>query len=222
MCGSGNRPLDKAGALFLVARGMEGEADACACAAPELPAKAAAVQESPAGPVMVLDVETRRSAAEVGGWARADLMGVSVAVVWDGDSFRTFSQEDLPAMFALLKRAGLVVGFNSLRFDYAVLQPFADFDLRGLPSLDMLEAIRKRLNYRVSLDNLGQATLAGGKTADGLQVLRWWKEGRINEIAAYCRRDVDITLRLYEYGKREGHLLFTNKAGQKVRVPVEW
>jgi DEAD/DEAH box helicase domain-containing protein len=125
-------------------------------------------------------------------------------------------------MFALLRRAGLVVGFNSLRFDYAVLQPFADFDLRDLPSLDMLEEIKRRLNYRVSLDNLGQTTLGIGKTADGLQALQWWKEGRLDEIAAYCRRDVDVTLRLYEYGRREGHLLFTNKAGQKVRVPLEW
>ena len=171
---------------------------------------------------MVFDVETRRSADEVGGWNRADRMGVSVAVVWDGKDFRAFRQEELPAMFALLRRAGLVVGFNSLRFDYRVLQPFADFDLRDLPSLDLLDVIKTRLNYRVSLDNLGRATLDAPKSADGLQALRWWKEGRLDEITAYCRADVDITRRLYEYGRDRGHLLFTNKAGQKVRVPVEW
>ena len=171
---------------------------------------------------MVFDVETRRSADEVGGWNRADRMGVSVAVVWDGKDFRAFRQEELPAMFALWRRAGRVVGFNSLRFDYRVLQPFADFDLRDLPSLDLLDVIKTRLNYRVSLDNLGRATLDAPKSADGLQALRWWKEGRLDEITAYCRADVDITRRLYEYGRDRGHLLFTNKAGQKVRVPVEW
>jgi len=31
----------------------------------------------------VFDVETRRSAAEVGGWHRADRMGISVAVLYD-------------------------------------------------------------------------------------------------------------------------------------------
>ena len=25
--------------------------------------------------------------------------------------------------------------------------------------------------------------------ADGLQALRWWKEGKMDEIAAYCRMD---------------------------------
>ena len=86
----------------------------------------------------------------------------------------------------------------------------------------MLDVIKTRLNYRVSLDNLGRATLDAPKSADGLQALRWWKEGRLDEITAYCRADVDITRRLYEYGRDRGHLLFTNKAGQKVRVPVEW
>ena len=92
----------------------------------------------------------------MGGWHRADLMGVSVAVLYDskGDCFTEYEQEDLPAMFERLREAGLVIGFNSSRFDYAVLQPFAGYDLRSLPTLDMLVEVKKRLSYRVSLDNL--------------------------------------------------------------------
>ena len=71
------------------------------------------------------------------------------------------------------------------------------------------------------MDNLGQATLEAPKSADGLQALRWWKEGKMDEIAAYCRMDVDLTRRLYLYGLEHGHLLFTNKAGSRVRVPVD-
>ena len=58
---------------------------------------------------MVLDVETRRSAAEVGGWHRADLMGVSVAVLYDskGDCFTEYEQEELPAMFERLREGWL-------------------------------------------------------------------------------------------------------------------
>ncbi|MCQ2444774.1 MAG: DUF1998 domain-containing protein [Mailhella sp.] len=174
------------------------------------------------GPVMVFDVETRRSAAEVGGWNRACDMGVSVAVVWDGSGYRTFRQEQLGEMLDLLRSAGLVVGFNSFRFDYAVLQPFAGFDLHDLPGLDMLDDIRRRLNYGVSLDNLGRSTLDAPKSADGLLALKWWKEGRIDEIAEYCRMDVEITRRLYEFGRDNGYLIFTNKAGSRVRVPVSW
>ena len=137
------------------------------------------------------------------------------------DNYFAYQQEELPALFEKLGAADLVVGFNSLRFDYAVLAPFAPFDLRSLPSLDILQRIKDRLSYRISLDNLGQATLEAPKSADGLQALRWWKEGKMDEIAAYCRMDVDLTRRLYLYGLEHGHLLFTNKAGSRVRVPVD-
>lgn len=43
------------------------------------------------------------------------------------------SREELPALFEKLGAADLVVGFNSLRFDYAVLSAFAPFDLHKLP-----------------------------------------------------------------------------------------
>lgn len=173
---------------------------------------------------LVFDVETRRSAAEVGGWNRADRMGVSIAVAYDsraGDFF-TYTQEALPELFARMRAAQLVVGFNSFRFDYAVLSAFAPFDLRALPGLDLLRRVQDSLKYRVSLDNLGQATLDEPKSADGLQALRWWQEGRLDDIAAYCRKDVDLTRRLYLFGLEHGWLLFTNKAGQRVRVPVDF
>lgn len=173
---------------------------------------------------LVFDVETRRSAAEVGGWNRADRMGVSIAVAYDSraDDFFIYTQDVLPELFARMRAAQLVVGFNSFRFDYAVLSAFAPFDLRALPGLDLLRRVQDSLKYRVSLDNLGQATLDEPKSADGLQALRWWQEGRLDDIAAYCRKDVDLTRRLYLFGLEHGWLLFTNKAGQRVRVPVDF
>ena len=93
---------------------------------------------------------------------------------------------------------------------------------RELPSLDLLRRIEELLHYRVSLDNVAQATLHEGKSADGLQALRWWKEGRVEEIAAYCRKDVDVTRRVYLFGRARGYVLFRNKAGQRVRLPVDF
>ena len=184
---------------------------------------------------VVFDVETRRSAAEVGGWGKAGKMGVSITVLYDSrdDAYHAFQQEELGDFFARLGTASLVVGFNSLRFDYAVLAPLApcgfpkspsvqETDLRRLPSLDLLNRIHERLKYRVSLGNLGEATLGEPKSADGLQALAWWKEGRLDEIAAYCRKDVELTRRLYLFGLENGYLLFGNKAGQKVRVEVDF
>ena len=173
---------------------------------------------------VVFDVETRRSAAEVGGWNRADRMGVSIAVAYDSkaDNYFAYQQEELPALFEKLRAADLVVGFNSLRFDYAVLSAFAPFDLHKLPSLDLLQRVYERLSYRLTLDNLGQATLNEPKSASGLQALEWWQQGKLDDITTYCRKDVDITRRLYLHGLEHGFLLFRNKAGSPVRVPVDF
>ena len=174
---------------------------------------------------VVLDVETRRSAAEVGGWHRADRMGVSVVVLYDSrsDSFTSYQQEQVPELARVLASAPLVVGFNLLRFDYSVLEPHAPgFNFRGLPTLDMLIKVHEQLSYRLSLDNLARATLGAAKGADGLQALQWWKEGKLAEIEEYCRQDVALTRDLYLYGREHGYLLFTNKAGQAVRVRAQW
>ena len=173
---------------------------------------------------MVLDVETRRSAREVGGWHRARDMGVSVAVLYDAgsDAFLPFEQDALPELFGLLAQAELVVGFNILGFDYAVLQAFAPARLHDLPTLDLLAQVHRSVGRRISLDNLAQATLRAGKSADGMAALRWWKEGRLDLIAEYCRKDVDITRRLYLHGCEHGHVFCTDARGGRVRVPALW
>lgn len=76
-----------------------------------------------------------------------------------------------------------------------MLSAFAPFDGNKLPSLDLLQRVYERACYRLPLDNLGQATLNEPKSADGLQALEWWKEGRLDDITTYCRKDVDITRR---------------------------
>ena len=174
---------------------------------------------------VVLDVETRCSAAEVGGWHKASCMGVSIAVLYDSrtDAFTSYTQDEIPAMAEVLATAPLVVGFNLLRFDYAVLEPHAPgFSFRALPTLDMLVKIHEQLSYRVSLDNLAGATLGTQKSASGLEALKWWKERRLDKIAEYCTRDVLLTRDLFRYGRERGYLLFTNKAGQSVRVRAHW
>ncbi|MFP4446677.1 MAG: hypothetical protein ACLFPD_10585, partial [Desulfosudaceae bacterium] len=82
--------------------------------------------------------------------------------------------------------------------------------------------VQKTLGYRLSLDNLAGQTLGAEKSADGLQALRWWRQGEIEKIVAYCRQDVALTRDLYLYGRDNRFLLFSNKARQTVRVPVCW
>jgi DEAD/DEAH box helicase domain-containing protein len=172
----------------------------------------------------VLDIETQLSAQEVGGWHRAERMKVSCAVLWDSatGAYAVYREEQLGFMFNLLSRLDLVVGFNIKRFDYRVLSAYTDLDLLGLPTLDILEHVHKRLGYRLALDSLASATLGTSKSANGLLALKWWKQGKMRNIIEYCKKDVAITRDLFLHGKDCGYLLFRNKEGSLVRLPVDW
>ena len=232
-CGSGNRPIDKQSALEILnellrvnAAPIEGEREVKVqpqefrAAGPE---KKIARVEVPAS-YAVFDVETRRSAAEVGGWHRADRMGISVAVLYDSvsDSFKTYLEKDIPDLISDLRTFDLVVGFNNKRFDNRVLSAYTPFNFASLPTLDIMEKISERLGYRLSLDRLAEHTLGVKKSADGLQALQWFKEGRIDEIIDYCRQDVRITRDIYLFGLKNRYLLFKNKAGSIVRLPIDF
>lgn len=172
----------------------------------------------------VLDLETRRSAAEAGGWGKVSRMGVSCVVVYDSmtDAYEEYLGDEIERLADHLKQLDLVVGFNIIRFDYAVLKGCSSFDFHSLPTLDILHEIHKNLGYRLSLDNLGEHTLGKNKSADGLMALKWWKEGKIRQIIDYCRDDVELTRDLYLFGRKNSYLIFRNKAGMKTRVPVKW
>ena len=178
-----------------------------------------------AGPrVVVFDLETQRSAREVGGWSRAHLMRISLGVVWDSrqQEFTTYYEADVEALLQHLQAADLVVGFNILGFDYSVMRGYTRFDFRQLNTLDILRDIHDQLRYRVSLGALALATLGVPKSADGLQALQWWKDGRTDLIEQYCRQDVAITRDLFQFGLDHQYLLFDRKKDGRLRVPVTW
>ncbi len=228
-CGSGNRPIDKDAARVVLEGLLEKEAlpnnDGARPRMQPLFKEKTQVQPEtvtlPAG-YGVFDVETIRSAAEVGGWNRAERMGVSVAVLYDGqaDDFFVYRESEMDAFIQHLCRLELIVGFNNKRFDNRVLSAYTDVNLASLPTLDILEEVHKRLGYRLSLDRLAEKTLGVKKSADGLMALKWYKEGRIDKIITYCRKDVEITRDLLLFAVKNGYLLFQNKAGKTVRCPL--
>jgi DEAD/DEAH box helicase domain-containing protein len=249
-CGSGNHPLDKDGAFqvlagLLAARHAPGPQREIAPATPapatppgaeaallagkwSAPAGAAPSHPAPVaakGRVLFFDLETRRSAEEVGGWGRVHEMGLALAVVYDemaGD-FRTYFEHDVDRLLVDLLSADRVVGFNVKRFDYAVLRGYRSAAFDRIPTCDMLEEIYRALGFRVSLGHLAEATLGEGKSADGLQSLAWFRQGRMDLIEQYCRKDVEVTRRLYHFGRDRGFVLFRDaRLGTDVRVPVSW
>ena len=236
-CGAGNVPLDKAGCLHLLriltgrerldlsSQSFVEDADEAPIFAAWEVVEAIPEEPLPQGPhLVVFDLETQRSAAEVGGWNRAYLMGMSLGIVWDSHQqvHTTYFEDHVEALLHHLQRADLVIGFNVIGFDYSVLRGYTPFDFGQLNTLDILRDVHAQLGYRLSLDALGTATLNTPKSADGLQALQWYKEGRLDLIETYCKKDVEITRDLFRYGLTHGHLLFDRKGEGRLRVPVDW
>ena len=174
--------------------------------------------------IVYFDLETQKSADEVGGWDKIRDMKMSVGVTYSTarGEYRIYDEKQVNDLLTELQRADLVVGFNNLGFDYEVLHAYTVLDLRQLPTLDMLVEIRKALPHRLSLDSIAHATMGVEKTAEGLQAIRWFKEGKLAEIAEYCCYDVKITKLVHEYGAANKQLFYTNKFGSKLSVPVGW
>jgi DEAD/DEAH box helicase domain-containing protein len=60
------------------------------------------------------------------------------------------------------------------------------------------------------------------KTSEGLQAIRWFKEGKLYEVAEYCCYDVKITRLVHEFGAQHRQLFYTNKFGARLTVQVSW
>jgi len=187
---------------------------------PELPPEDECIPDT----CLVFDLETKFSAEEVGGWRNAHKMMMALGVIYDVDldRYETYLEKDVERLIRRLKYAGLVVGFNTDGFDFKVLSGYVDGKFPKVNSLDMLVVLKKQLGHRLSLNQLAEATLDVNKSADGLQSLVWWNEGKIDLIAEYCKKDVEITYRVYSYGQENGHLLYFHRSGVKVKVPVTW
>jgi len=175
--------------------------------------------------IVYFDLETQKSAEDVGGWDRIRDMRMSVGVTYSTarGSYLIYEEARVNELIEELRRADLVVGFNVLRFDYEVLVGHNDFfDPSQVPTLDMIVELQKQMTFRPSLDSMATATLGVEKTSEGLQAIKWYREGKLLEIAEYCCFDVKITWLLHEYGVNHRQLYYVNKFGKKVTVPVGW
>lgn len=175
--------------------------------------------------VVYFDLETQKSAEEVGGWgnARAMLMSVGVTYSTERGGYKIYGPNQARELILELRRADLVVGYNIAGFDYEVLgglDPF--FDPEQLRTLDLLVEIHKQVKRFISLDSFATATMGVEKTSEGLQAIRWFREGKMLEIAEYCCYDVKITKMLHDYGVEHGQVFYLDRFNKKLAVPVAW
>ncbi len=181
---------------------------------------------------LYFDLETKYSADEVGGWGHIMDMGLAVGVLWDSrdSEYHVYLEHQVPAMIEHLRRGDLTVGFNHIGFDLRVVAGSLPtesqrqqlyLELASLNHFDMLAELKKLLGHRLRLDAIARPTLQQGKSADGLQSLLWYKEGRIDLVIDYCKKDVEVTRLVHEYALHHGKLLYESRTGVKT-VALNW
>lgn len=170
---------------------------------------------------LVFDLETQNIFSDVGSNDSTDL-DISVASFYDSvdDKYTTLSIDELDQAWPLIEVADALVGYNTNHFDIPLLNKYYPGDLTQIKSIDILESIKNSLGRRLRLDSVAQATVGAKKSADGLQAVRWWREGKIDEIKKYCQQDVKVTKQVFEYAMKNGHVKF-KEGSRKREIPLD-
>ncbi|GAB4420407.1 MAG: hypothetical protein Kow002_08740 [Anaerolineales bacterium] len=175
--------------------------------------------------LVFFDLETQHLLDEVGGRRGIEKLRLSCGVTYSTatNDFRVYWEKDAPDLIHELRQADRVIGFNLIRFDYPVLRPYApNFNFASLRTLDLLQDIHRTLGFRLSLDAIAEASLGTTKSADGLKAVEWFRAGELEKLAEYCKKDVEVTRQVYEFGHEHGFVYYRSKLGSKLKVAVNW
>ena len=170
---------------------------------------------------VVFDLETQNYFSDVGGNDPVGL-DISVACFYDSetDKYTALTVDELSAAWPIIEHADALVGYNSNHFDIPLLNKYYPGDLRSIKSIDILESIKDSLGRRLRLDSVAEATVGAKKSADGLQAVRWWREGRVDEVKKYCTQDVKVTKKVFDYALLHGHVKFKD-GSRKREIPLD-
>ncbi len=167
---------------------------------------------------VVFDIET------IGDIQDLSTMKITVVSIYEfeNDQTRSFEEHELSNLWPILERAERIIGYNSEHFDLPILSRYYTGDLTKIPHLDMLKVIKDSTGKRFKLNDLVKATLQLEKSADGLQAMQWFKEGKLDLIKEYCEQDVRVTKELYLYGRKNKMLYYATLTGDLMPFPINF
>ena len=171
--------------------------------------------------ILTFDIETTNTFDEVGSPNPEDL-DLAVICVHDNQSneITHYFKEDLNKLWPTIEQADMLTTFNGNHFDIPLLNKYYAGDLTQIKSLDLLSEIRKSLGRRIKLDDIASATLGESKSADGLQSIIWWRQGKIDQVVSYCKQDVLVTRKVYDYAIKNGYVFYI-KDGKKEKIILD-
>lgn len=131
---------------------------------------------------------------------RVSVIGAYISWLNDGQGlYLAFLENDVSEFLELLKQAQLVVGYNHIWFDLAVLQKYSDFDLMKLPNYDILLKIEQKIGSKLKLNDVCKANFDNDIKTDSYSIYRHYhKQNKWLELVDYCMNDVRLTEGLFQ------------------------
>lgn len=159
---------------------------------------------------VVFDIET---VGDIRDYSSLKVTVVSV-YEYETDTYRSFDEHELSGLWPIFEKAERIIGYNSEHFDIPVLKRYYAGNILAFPHLDLLKMIKESTGKRFKLNDIASATLQIEKSADGLQAMKWYEEGKIDLIKEYCEQDVKVTKEVYDFGKKNKMLYFPTLTGE--------
>ncbi len=162
---------------------------------------------------IVFDIETKNIFSDVGSKDPADL-DISIVGVYDYETnkFETFGQEEFPKMWPYFQKADVLITFNGEHFDIPLLNKYYKKaglgDIKTIRSLDIFKEIKNSSGRWLKLDKIAEGTFGVNKVGNGLEAVKWWREGKVDEIRKYCIDDVKITRDVYDFAMKNKKIIF--------------
>lgn len=171
--------------------------------------------------MIFLDIETKNVAEE--DYFDTKALQISyVGVIDDGGNEYDFWEEDIPKLGEMMKKHDWIVGYNSISFDLPVISNYLGQEINTLPQIDLMVALQKTIGFRPKLDAISNATLGKSKLGKGVDATIYWANGDLDSLKKYCMEDVRLTKELYEFGLKNGYVIYYDKSGFVKEVKIDW
>lgn len=182
---------------------------------------------------LVFDIETQNFFTDPGvGRDNFEALKISVVCVYsyDQDKYFSFEESEMAACAELFASAQRIVGFSINQYDVPVLNNYfqrlgkaaiADgkINLWNKERIDLLEEIEMARGGRISLSRLAEANLGVKKDKHGSEAITLYREGKMDELKAYCQKDVELTKALYDLSSSQNFLMIPKQGnGELVKV----
>lgn len=150
------------------------------------------------------------------GWGDHENMGISVLCAYDyaEDRYRVFCKDNWADFVALTAFRRPLVGFNSIRFDNAVIRHGPEegslgLDIQESYCYDVLREVWRaaglgpnfspKTHGGFRLDDMARVNLDRQKTGEGALAPVQWQRGEVGAVIDYCMEDVRLTKLLFDF-----------------------